>query len=283
MAQPKEHTEYIYNSVVKLALRSFALDWAWVHTPAIPKKYVFLIKKYLFLIAYPLFWDTQTHSYRIHLWNRDVHLENREHIGIIQSTFVNNAYLKQTVPPHGTIIDIGAHTGEFALFSDVYLEAGRIYSFEPVGRSYELLTHNKKDHTYHLAIGTKENIIMYIPQQTAMASAVPTGQDHHHETVACARLDEHPEIDTTSHIDLLKIDVEGMEYDVLMASIKTLQKTQTLLVEISIDRPATKPPMETVASIHAIVPTFELSHIGQIFGDFTWTDSVDFLFERQEY
>ncbi|OGY36401.1 MAG: hypothetical protein A3E36_01435 [Candidatus Andersenbacteria bacterium RIFCSPHIGHO2_12_FULL_45_11b] len=252
----------------------------WVATPNIPEKYVFLLKKYIFLIFYPLFWNSNAKAYRISLWDRKIFLENRENLGLIQSVFVHNHQLKKIVPAHGVIIDIGAHTGEFALFCDIYLRAKTVYSFEPVAKSYALLAQNKKDHTYHMAISTKPNLVMHIPKHTAMTSPFPVPGESTQERTACTTLDAMPEIRSISSIDLLKIDVEGMEYDVLAASTQTLQKSQHILLEMSVNRPSSKPALETLSYLATIIPGIALTHIGQIFQDNTKVIAADMVFHR---
>lgn len=266
--------------LIQLALQSFALDTQWVRIPNLPEKYLFLWKKYIFLIFYPAFKDANTRSYRITLWNRSIYLENRENIGILQSVFVHNHYLKKIIRPNGVIIDVGAHTGEFALFCDIYLHAKSVYSFEPIKKSYELLAKNKQDRTYHMAIGTAQHLIMHIPKHSAMTSPFPVPGESTQERTDCAQLDAIPEIQALSAIDLLKIDVEGMEYDVLAASTHALKKSHYLLLELSVNRPASQPAPQTIAYITSIIPNIALEYIGQIFRDRKNTIAADLLFRR---
>lgn len=268
---------------IQLAVRSFELDIPWLFLPYFTEKYMFLWKKYIFLVAYPLFWHRKSKAYRIKLWGRYMFLENRENLGVIQSVFIYNAHLKHSVPPGATVIDIGAHIGEFALFCNVYLKAKTIYSFEPIATSYRLLQKNKPEHSYPVAIGAQDTLLMHIPKHTVMASTFSSPQDTRQEYVTSIPLDTMPEVSKLHSIDLFKIDVEGMEYDVLGASKDIIPKSKYILMEASIDRPASKSTMETLQYLQHLVPDIKLIHIGQMFGNETHTDAADMLFYNPSY
>lgn len=204
-------------------------------------------------------------------------MDSRNNIGIIHSTFIYNSYLRHFLPKNPLVVDIGAHTGEFALFSDILLKARRVLSFEPVTASYKLLSRNKQTDVYHTAIGLTSKKTMYIPTETAMASGIHQQGTVIQEETPCIPLDAVLEIKNLPTIDLLKVDVEGMEYEVLQASSESIKKSRYILTELSIERSATNGALETLEYVLSIAPSLKLIHIGQIFGNYTWTDSVDIL------
>jgi len=274
------HTEpYIYNTLAKLALRSIQLDYELLRTTVPMRKSEFLWKKFLFMLFAPMFWHEESQAYRIRIWGKNIYFEGRSDIGILQSQFIHNTYLSLLPIRNEIIIDIGAHVGEFAIFCDYALHPKRILSFEPVEQSYRILQKNKESDTYQYAIGSSSHTTMHVPENTAFSSSFPVSKNETQEIAPCVRLDDMPEVQRLNAIGLLKIDVEGMEYDVLSASKETLRKTRYLLIELGIARAQTKPPLDTLVYIKKIVPEAKLIHVGQKFGSEFRTDSIDLLFQ----
>ena len=274
------HTEpYIYNTLAKLALRSIQLDYELLRTTVPMRKSEFLWKKFLFMLFAPMFWHEESQAYRIRIWGKNIYFEGRSDIGILQSQFIHNTYLSLLPIQNETIIDIGAHVGEFAIFCNHTLHPRRMISFEPVEQSYRILQKNKGVDTYRYAIGGSSHTTMHIPENTALSSSFPAFKNEKQEIAPCVRLDDLPEIQNLHAIGLLKIDVEGMEYDVLSASKETLKKTRYLLIELGIARAQTKPPLDTLVYIKTILPNASLIHVGQKFGSEFRTDSIDLLFQ----
>lgn len=270
---------YIYNTLTKLALRSVQLDYELLRTKIPTNKGGFLWKKFLFILFTPMFWNKKSQAYRIRIWGQDIYLEGRSDIGILQSQFIHNTYLSLLPIQNEIIIDIGAHVGEFAIFCDHALHPKRILSFEPVAQSYRILQKNKEVDTYRYAIGSSSHTTMHVPKNTAFSSSFPIFKNEKQEIAPCVRLDDIPEVQKLNAIGLLKIDVEGMEYDVLSASKETLKKTRYLLIELGIARAQTKPPLDTLVYIKKILPDAKLIHVGQKFGNEFRTDSIDLLFQ----
>jgi FkbM family methyltransferase len=272
--------KYIYNTWYKKALRSITLDVNWIFKYTLKYKWSFIFKKYLFILLPRMFWDHNSQSYKITLCGRYIHMETILDIGFIQSTLLDYTYLVSRIPLDATVIDIGAHIGEFALFAESFLHPKTIYSFEPVLASFALLQKNiPAAHAFHAAICTTPSVTMHIPNHTCMSSGVVSSKSGHKEISPGLFLDSIPEIQNEKYIDLIKIDVEGMEYDVLLASSETLKKTRYIMLEISIDRTATKSALHTITHLTSTIPSLSLIHIGTVFGDTLRTDSVDLLFD----
>lgn len=267
-------------SIVQKILLSLAIDIQWLTTPGIPYKLRYLWKKYLFLCFSFAFWDAKSHSYRLSLFGQTMHIPNREHIAFLQGTFTDHAYLQTYIAPGATIIDIGAHVGEFALVCSTCLAAKDIFSFEPVKYPYELLSLNTRFHTFHAAVGNGNEVTMYIPQNTLTSSIFKTSQNDTVEVLSCISPDTLPEIASLPHIDLFKIDVEGMEYDVISASKETIRKSSHILVELSLNRPCTKSALDTIALLKEFIPDIQLLHVGTVFTIHTNQVAVDMLFSN---
>ncbi|HET6203009.1 MAG TPA: FkbM family methyltransferase [Planctomycetota bacterium] len=122
----------------------------------------------------------------------------------------------------GTVIDIGAHAGFFAL--RVAPLAARVLCYEPVPENYELLVHNvgRFPHVrpHPLAVagrrGTGRLLLSSNPSSHSMFPPGPDGRVGGIE-VACVALADVFESNGVARCDLLKLDCEGAEYDILFS------------------------------------------------------------------
>ncbi|OGY31140.1 MAG: hypothetical protein A3C02_00950 [Candidatus Andersenbacteria bacterium RIFCSPHIGHO2_02_FULL_45_11] len=254
----------MYSLLEKIYL-SFVIDVHWLRTPRIPDRWKYLLQKYFFLLFPYLYWNKEHNAYKLKLLNRIVYIPTIEHITFLQGTYIDHAYLKQYIKPNAVVIDVGAHAGEFALVCTTLLNAQEIYSFEPLKKIYELLRLNTPYAAYHAAVGTAEHQTLYIPKNTVASSIFQTSPEDTPEESHSISLDGMPQITRLPHIDLLKIDVEGMEYDVLMASKTAIKKSSYICIEVSMHRPSTKSALDTLALIKECVPNIQIVHIGTIF------------------
>jgi FkbM family methyltransferase len=147
-----------------------------------------------------------------------------------------------------TIIDIGANTGQFAMMIKKACPDAAIYSFEPVAECYEALKHNLSDmaaaKTFRMALGeTKGRVLINKSAFTPSSSILqmgdlhkrdwPQSSEHTTEEVEMTTLDDmfsgrqlEPEL-------LVKIDVQGLEPQVIMGGRATLSKALAVVVETS--------------------------------------------------
>ena len=103
------------------------------------------------------------------------------------------------------------------------------------------------------------------------------------KTVAqCKPLDLVVEIQALPTIDLLKIDVEGMEYDVITSSPNTVRKSKYIVMETMIDRTSYQTGLSVLSTLHQITPSMELIHIGHIikYADTGKQAAVDLVFRN---
>lgn len=148
----------------------------------------------------------------------------------------------------GTVIDVGAHVGEFAVASAKLFPKVRVYSFEPVPQSFEKLQKNvsRLNHVtvYPLALGDREGeITLRVNADSQQSSAL---------SLAKARRDAFPDAWETHLIEvkvstldrvfadvafqdpvLLKLDVQGYEAQAIRGGTETLQRVDCVIVEAS--------------------------------------------------
>ncbi len=127
-----------------------------------------------------------------------------------------------------TLFDVGANIGDYSLLlNEVFGARASIYSFEPSAKTYRKLTENTavtdKISRYNFALGDKDaRTILYSDiDESGLASVYKRQLDHFNiemsqsEEIEIKTLDSFCTDKGISHIDFLKLDVEGHEIKVL--------------------------------------------------------------------
>lgn len=158
-------------------------------------------------------------------------VERAEHI-----FYVN--YLRKGM----TVCDVGANIGELTLlFSRFVQPGGKVFSFEAAAATFEKLSGivrlsgRKNIDVRHLAMTDRNGLAeLYVypdeyagwntladrPLQSYGIEVVPARR----EQVRCCTLDTFCDENNITHVDLLKIDVEGAEYQVLLGARQLLER-----------------------------------------------------------
>jgi len=142
-----------------------------------------------------------------------------------------------------TLIDVGAHQGETIESFKLYYPLSKIIAFEPVAKNFKILKEkentweNVKLENYALSsfIGNKL-ISLQVDSQTHSLREIGDNETKT-ESVKVTTLDSYLEKNSLTHIDLLKIDVEGFEKEVLKGAKNVLEKRKIklIIVEASLD------------------------------------------------
>lgn len=159
---------------------------------------------------------------------------------------INQRWVKQAGIK--TVIDIGAHTGEFSSAIRAILPEVRVYAFEPLLDCYDRLTAKfKKDgcfHAYRVALGSRHGQATFWRSDFSKSSSVlPMATLHRLAfpwSAACSPIETRvdtldcylDELNLTPNV-LLKIDVQGYEEEVLKGAAATLKQVSQVLVEVS--------------------------------------------------
>ncbi|MEJ6388543.1 FkbM family methyltransferase [Gymnodinialimonas sp. 2307UL20-7] len=165
----------------------------------------------------------------------------------IQRTHRNGAFfepeelalIRQHLPSGGTFLDIGANVGNHSLFAGLFCGAGRIIPFEPNPLAYRLLVLNLVMNDLHgrttfdyVGFGASdvdaEGFAMSERRKNLGAARMMPGQGG----IATLRPDDFLSNETP---DFIKIDVEGMEMEVLRGLSKTIKRMRPVLL-VEVDR-----------------------------------------------
>ena len=138
----------------------------------------------------------------------------------------------------GTFVDIGANIGHHSMFAaSVVGNTGKVYSFEPIPRIYNQLLDsvhlNKFDNivkAYNFALGEKDEVKnLYLePKNIGGSSLVEARGRNEKIEVKIAKGDD--TLLNLNKIDLIKIDVEGYEYEVLSGIKDSLTKYKPAII-----------------------------------------------------
>jgi FkbM family methyltransferase len=128
-----------------------------------------------------------------------------------------------------TIFDVGAHTGDYAVMAARILEEPTIHCFEPNPSAFR--SRQAVGIWHELALGASPGLreLYQDPSKPTMASLHPgavrvVGLDARLKVkVATTTLDEFCSEHGIERIDLLKIDVEGAEFEVLRGGLGLLE------------------------------------------------------------
>jgi FkbM family methyltransferase len=164
----------------------------------------------------------------------------------VSSTF-NEIFVQEIYRPikplryNCRIVDVGAHYGLFAIYAMLKLPASEILCVEPNPYSFDILRWNIGAANKHgvaislvpFAIAAQEGPVkMYLSENcnTSLGSSIliPPGEPYLAVDVTAVTIAEA----IRDHCDFLKLDAEGIEYDVLQNAIIIPSRVGEIAVEI---------------------------------------------------
>ena len=133
--------------------------------------------------------------------------------------------------------DIGANVGLYTICVAKKFQHVQVHAFEPVPETCDELRTNLRRNQIDqskvtvnpVALGA-ENKRVYVTTEYHSSNYVTTEQSREKKTaVNCLTLDSYVSAKHISHVDLIKIDVEGKEFGVLCGATNTLRKYRPIL------------------------------------------------------
>jgi len=148
--------------------------------------------------------------------------------------------------PGDVVVDLGANEGLFSiLLAKLYPEI-RVISVEPVIRTLETLRQNITvngcenitvcDKAIHSPRGDRVSLTIskdYSGGSTSFCTFIP--EDHYQQWAETITLNKLYEQYGVKHCKLLKVDIEGMEYEALYYGIDALDNTDSVVIEVHIN------------------------------------------------
>jgi FkbM family methyltransferase len=151
----------------------------------------------------------------------------------LQELFVDETYkipIDENIPKGNLVIlDLGANIGAYSLYCCVNYRVSRVLAFEPDPETFEKLNNNvrlngldDKIHTFKKAVNANGGSILFNVDAVSSrgSSALRRGRNRitvDATTLACIFADNNIE-----YCDIVKIDIEGSEYDVMFNCPKDL-------------------------------------------------------------
>ncbi len=176
----------------------------------------------------------------------------------------------------GCIVDVGANIGNHSVFFGVLMNRD-VICFEPNPEVYPLLVHNLESNgvrhrSFDIGLGEQAGqfgiVADHIQAVTNMGAAKL--QADAGGTIAGERLDDvlGEKLDLDSPIAAIKIDIEGMEAEMLRGSVKTIQSYRPEIFVEAMDHTALQMIEEILVPLgyvrlyqHASTPVWHFAHV----------------------
>ena len=168
---------------------------------------------------------------------------------IFNKDFNERKIIKQYVKNNGIVFDVGSNIGSFFKFVSKSLKGKNIHihSFEPGIKSCEFqknlkISSNHKLFVNNLAVldGKSRKVKFYERSISSHSSTLPKPQmsaissESNSYYVKTISIDEYCEDNNISIIDLLKVDAEGVDFEVLKSCEKMLKNNKIKLIKTEV-------------------------------------------------
>lgn len=191
-----------------------------------------------------------------------------------------NAVLRQLRNP--IVLDIGANIGNHSLAMST--EAKQVYSFEPQSGIYQVLSGNISANNidnitaHNIGLSSRDQQMeLYIPAsenngaatlRTELKSDVATT-----ETIQLRKGDEVINDLHLSHLDMIKLDVEGFEIEVLNGLDNTIARFQPIIF-MEWDQDITRKEASASPLFQRLLREYQPMYIGSNYDRDQWPDSI---------
>jgi len=145
------------------------------------------------------------------------------------------ALLRRLIRPGMTVVDVGANIGIYTrFFSGLVAASGRVHAFEPSPSNFKRLQENTERlgnvSLNQAAVGDRSGTIrLFVSDELNVDHRTfDSGDGRKGIDVPVASLDEY--LPAGSHVDLIKIDVQGYELSVLQGAKRVLTENHDIKV-----------------------------------------------------
>jgi FkbM family methyltransferase len=213
-------------------------------------------------------------------------------LGTVLSSIVDVGWLagQLDLPGEAVVLDVGANIGQFCLATKLLWPGARVRSYEPDPEVAARLAANTKGlagvETFAIGLGESSGKLPWHPHKRSVLSSFRprsdslAGDQGDEILLAVERLDS--EAADLDRVDLLKVDVEGYEYEVLAGAREVLKRTRWLLVETSLVQDRGPSNLELFDVIRQAAPAAGIVSVGRSYGATTAkAAAVDVLVDLQ--
>lgn len=275
-------------SWVHLILQSLILDHRLLRVKALPlrQRVRILASKYRALASL-----AAGRSAVIRLGKNRFEIDGFVTLGTLQSSItdlyhevVQPGLLQGRAAPN--VLDVGANVGQFTHAVKLFYPDAHIQAFEAHAAAYRQLVRNTAGLAdvlvHHVALGQHHGELpFYEHNLSVMSSFQPyVGHEYPDEAVTSVRVRPLDSVAGLPEVvSLLKVDVEGFELEVLKGAGMTLDKSEHLLVEVSLGRPTVGGTnADILGLVSARHPDATLVVTGRLLGDPSAPICQDFVF-----
>lgn len=159
--------------------------------------------------------------------------DGKEFLYGVEEIFINEIY-KIELPGNALIFDCGANIGLSVIYFKKLNPSARVIAFEPDGKNFELLSKNISAYNFDSVELRKEavwieNTQLFFQNDGNMGSKIIDKQNNKEENVKvnAVRLKDL----ITEPVDMLKIDIEGAEFQVLKDIQNVLVVVRNIFLE----------------------------------------------------
>ena len=147
-------------------------------------------------------------------------------------------YIQKQTQERAIIFDVGANIGEYALIAnDIFKNTSAIHSFEPAAVTFSYLKERTKGvdniKTMNKGVGdTSSKVTIYYDETgSVQSSLLQEGSLTQSETIELTTIKDYCDQEDIDRITLLKLDVEGYEYNALQGCGNLLDKINYIQFE----------------------------------------------------
>lgn len=179
---------------------------------------------------------------------------------VMDGVIAKEEYSFDMAPEPEVIFDLGANTGLTAVYFKTRYPDAKLFAFEPDPNSKEIVEHNAAafgSGVVFLPVAVtgepQESVEFYVSREHWSSSMQRKHDTDRLVRVPATTLDRAMAEHGVSHIDLLKFDVEGVEYDIF-AHFRQLHRVRAVVGEVHMDL-----AHKTYEEFAALLPGFDLS------------------------